>query len=124
MTRFSVLLLSTLCFLCEGMSSLLNNTTMTPMQKESMNMIIASGDLLLAIVNDVLDYAKLETDNVELNVMPSDLQEMLQSILYSIEMTAKNRGQSIKATFDPNLPVFVNTDVRRIQQSKFRTGSR
>jgi two-component system, sensor histidine kinase and response regulator len=106
------------------MSSLLNNTTMTPMQKESMNMIIASGDLLLAIVNDVLDFAKLETDNVELNVMPSDLQEMLQSILYSIEMTAKNRGQSIKATFDPNLPVFVNTDVRRIQQSKFRTGSR
>jgi signal transduction histidine kinase len=106
---------------CVGMSSLLNDTDMTPVQKESMNMIVASGDLLLAIVNDVLDYAKLETDHVELNVMPSNLQEMLQSLLYSIEMSAKYKGRSIKATFDPNLPVLVNTDIRRLQQSKFRS---
>lgn len=86
-----------------------------------MKMIIASGDLLLAIVNDVLDYAKLETDHVELNVMRSDLQHMLQSILYSIEMQAKHRGQSIKAIYDPYLPVFVNTDIRRIQQSKLNS---
>lgn len=83
-------------------------------------MILAGGDLLLAIVNDVLDYAKLETDHVELNVMKSDLQEMLQSILYSIEMKAKERGQSIRALYDPYLPVFINTDIRRIQQSEFR----
>lgn len=89
------------------------------MQAESMKMIIASGDLLLAIVNDVLDYAKLETDHVEINVMRSDLQDMLQSILYSIEMKAKNKGQSIKAIYSPNLPVLVNTDIRRIQQILF-----
>jgi hypothetical protein len=87
-------------------------------------MIVASGELLLAIVNDVLDYAKLETDHVELNVVPSNLQEMLQSILYSIEMTAKHRGQSIKVTFDPTLPVTVKTDIRRIQQSKFPSRNR
>lgn len=103
-----------------GMSTLLKDTNLTPMQEESMKMILASGDLLLAIVNDVLDYAKLETDHVELNVMKSDLQEMLQSILYSIEIKAKERGQSIRAIYDPYLPVFINTDIRRIQQSEFR----
>jgi signal transduction histidine kinase/CheY-like chemotaxis protein len=102
-----------------GMGTLLRDTKMTPMQEESMKMILASGDLLLAIVNDVLDYAKLETDHVELNIRRSDLQDMLQSILYSIEIKANSRGQSIKATYDPHLPVFVNTDIRRIQQSEF-----
>ena len=101
------------------MSSLLNGTTLTPMQEESMKMILASGDLLLAIVNDVLDYTKLETDHVELNVARNDLQDMLQSVLYSIEIKAKARGQSIRAIYDPNLPVLINTDIRRIQQVLF-----
>lgn len=102
-----------------GMSSLLRDTKMTPMQSESIKMIIASGDLLLAIVNDVLDYSKLETDHVEINVMRSDLQDMLQSILYSIEIKARHQGQCIKTIYDPQLPVFVNTDIRRIQQILF-----
>lgn len=102
-----------------GMSSLLKDTKMPPMQSESIKMITASGDLLLAIVNDVLDYSKLETDHVEINVMKSDLQDMLQSILYSIEMKAQHQGQRIKAIYDPKLPVFVNTDIRRIQQILF-----
>lgn len=38
-----------------------SDKSLTPMQKECMQMVVASGDLLLTVVNDVLDYSKLET---------------------------------------------------------------
>ena len=42
-----------------GLSSLLEETELNPMQKDSMGMIVTSGDLLLTIVNDILDYSKV-----------------------------------------------------------------
>lgn len=89
---------------------------MTPMQEDSMRMIIASGDLLLAIVNDVLDFSKLETGNVEINIQRSNLQDTLSSVLHSIEMKARSRGQSVRSSFDATLPEYVHTDSRRLQQ--------
>jgi len=92
---------------------------MTPMQEESIRMIISSGDLLLDLVNDVLDYSKLETGNVEINIHRSNLHDTLTSVLHSIEMKARSRGQSIRTCFDAALPGHVHTDSRRLQQVRY-----
>lgn len=91
---------------------------MTPMQEESMRMIITSGDLLLAVVNDVLDYSKLEIDNVEIDVKLSDMQDILSCIIQSIEMKSQST-QSIKPYSDVRLPQYVHIDSRRVQQILF-----
>jgi signal transduction histidine kinase/CheY-like chemotaxis protein len=115
---FTILTLECVALDNKGMSSLLMQTKMTLMQEESMLMIITSGDLLLAIVNDVLDYAKLETENVEIDIKRSNLQDTLSSVIHSIEMKAHST-QLVKPLFDVTLPEYVHIDSRRLQQILF-----
>lgn len=61
-----------------GMSSILAETKLSPMQEESVRMIVSSGNLLVTVVNDVLDYSKLESGNVDVEVRKSNLQDLLQ----------------------------------------------
>ena len=101
------------------MSSVLKDTEMTGMQAHTLQMMIESGDLLVAIINDVLDYSKLETGNFELDIRKCDMQLTLDSILHSIEMRAQLRGQSVRQHYDAAVPRFVHIDSRRTQQILF-----
>lgn len=82
-------------------------------------MIVSSGDLLLTVVNDVLDYSRLESGNVETVIRPSSLQELLNSVVHSIEARGLSKDLSIRTFYDPALPEFVTTDSRRLQQILF-----
>jgi len=86
------------------------------MQEESIRMIVNSGDLLLTVVNDVLDYSKLESGNVEIEIQHSSLQEALSSFVHSIEMKAQASNLSVRTFYNTALPEFVTTDSRRLQQ--------
>ena len=89
------------------------------MQKECMQMIVSSGDLLLTVVNDVLDYSRLESGNVETVVRPSSLQELLNSVVHSIEARGRSKNLSVRTLYDPALPELLTTDSRRLQQILF-----
>lgn len=99
-----------------GLSSLLQETKLSAMQAESLNMIVNSGDLLLTVVNDVLDYSKLESGNVEIEIRQSNLQETLNSFVHSIETKAQDKQLTVRTFYDTALPEFVTTDSRRLQQ--------
>ena len=86
------------------------------LQQESLNMIISSGDLLLTVVNDVLDYAKLETGNVDIEIKRSNLQETLNSIVPSIQTKADDQHISFRTYYDATIPEYIFTDSRRLQQ--------
>jgi signal transduction histidine kinase len=83
---------------------------MTPHQEEAMRMIVSSGDLLLTVVNDVLDYSKLESGNVEIEMRHSSLQETLNSTVHSIETKAQSKNIEIHTIYDAYLPEFIETD--------------
>lgn len=93
--------------------------SLTPMQRESMQMIVSSGDLLLTVVNDVLDYSKLETGNVDINPRLNNLQETLNALIHSIEMKDVQQRVSVRTFLDPKLPEFVTLDSQRLQQILF-----
>ena len=82
------------------MSSLLQETELKPSQQESVGMIIASGDLLLTVVNDVLDYSKLESGNVDITIKESNLQETLNAVVHSIETKSKSKGLTVRTYYD------------------------
>ena len=89
---------------------------LNPLTRDNMRMIISSGDLLFTVVDDVLDYSKLETGNVDVDFKLSNLQQSLSSVVHSVEMRGLTTDVSIKARYDALIPEFIHTDTRRIQQ--------
>lgn len=85
------------------------------MLEESVRMIATSGDLLLSVVNDVLDYSKLESGNFDPTVTISSLQNTLSSILHSIQMK-KKRSQQLRTFYGVDVPEWIHMDSRRLQQ--------
>lgn len=89
---------------------------LNPMQKDSLEMITSSGNLLRAVVDDVLDFSKLETGNVEVDIKRSNLQQTLSSVVHSVGMRGLATDVTVNTLYDPLVPEFIQTDIRRIQQ--------
>ena len=84
------------------MSSLLledDGPSMDPMHADSIRMINTSGELLSAVVDDVLDYAKLESGSFEVDIGLTKLQDTLDSVLYSITQKMQEKNIRIRTHF-------------------------
>ena len=99
-----------------GCASLLRNTKVDPVQQDYVQMINAGGDLLLAVVNDVLDYSQLESGNVEIQLKRTNLQEVLDSVVRTMNAKAQEHKISLRTEYDVALPEQFETDNRRFQQ--------
>jgi signal transduction histidine kinase/CheY-like chemotaxis protein len=102
-----------------GLSSLLQTTELNPMQAESMQLISSSSELLLTVVNDVLDYSKLESGHVDVSIKPSNLQETLLSVVQSMELKTRDKNIRVRTEYSPYLPPVYETDRLRLQQILF-----
>eukprot|EP00978_Attheya_sp_CCMP212_P007762 scaffold18060_cov55-Attheya_sp.AAC.4 len=99
-----------------GLSSLLQDNIVSPSEANSLNMIVKSGELLLGVVNDVLDYAKLETGNLNVEIHQISLQETLDAVLHPIAIQALKKQIKLCTYYDVNVPEKFLSDSRRIQQ--------
>ena len=99
-----------------GLSKMLLDMDLEPQQEEYMKMIVSSSDLLLAVVNDVLDWSKLETGSYNVLMRESNLQEVLDSTVRSIQMQAHAKQVRLATFYDASLPETFTTDSRRLQQ--------
>jgi signal transduction histidine kinase/CheY-like chemotaxis protein len=102
-----------------GVSSLLLDTPMDATQQEFVRMINNSGDLLCTVVNDVLDYSRLESGNVEVNIRRTNLRETMATVVTSIEIKGRERNLVVRSLLGDSLPVFVDMDGSRVQQILF-----
>ena len=93
-------------------------TELTPLQAETMKMIIVSGNLLVCVVNDVLDYSKLQSGFVDVQQKRSNLQDVTSSTARCVQLKSKG-GVTIETFLDPQIPEHVTTDSRRLQQILF-----
>lgn len=96
-----------------GMASLMQQSQLDSMQRESMSTIISSGELLLRVVNDVLDYSKLESGNVSVEIKECRLQETLNAVVRSIETSSRAQNVKIKTVYAPTIGEVISTDSRR-----------
>lgn len=103
-----------------GMSNLLlegsSRNPLDPDVEESIRTITNSGDLLLAVVDDVLDYSKLASGNVEIDVSPTSLRRLLQPMLESIKLKTQTKGLELRTSISDHLPEWIDTVGRRLQQ--------
>lgn len=99
-----------------GLLGLLRDSPLNATQQESVNMILNSCDMLRRVVDDGLDYVKIdEQDNV--TVSRSSLQEALSSTLQAVEESAWSKSVRITTYFDSSVPEFVQIDSLQLKQT-------
>lgn len=100
-----------------GMAQLLaDDAEMCPESREHAAMLVQAGKALLAIVNDVLDFAKMEAGRFELHVEEFCVAELAQHTVNMFASTAVKKGLLIDLVVEPAVPEWVRGDAGRIGQ--------
>lgn len=99
-----------------GMTGLLLETFLTDTQREYANTIRLSGEQLLVIINDILDFTKIESEKLELENQPFDLRECIEDSLDLIAAKAAEKNIELSYSIDSNTPLAIVGDVTRLRQ--------
>ncbi|MDW2454831.1 ATP-binding protein [Vibrio sp. 1249-1] len=99
-----------------GVSSLLNDTDLDPQQKEFVEIIDSSSHSLMTIIDDILDFSKVEAGKVELEYTSYDLRELLDDVISLHSVKAKQKNLQLLSDIDPHLPMEVQGDATRLKQ--------
>lgn len=99
-----------------GMADLLRETELSEEQRVFVDTIRGSGQALLTIINDVLDYSKIDADQLELRSDPFDLEECLHDVLRLLQPAARKKGLALLVDYDLFLPTQFLGDALRIRQ--------
>ena len=102
-----------------GMAELLRSTRMQPAQREFADAIASSGQVLLVLINDCLDLAKIEAGKIELERISYSPTLMAEQVVQLFYPRACEIGLSIGAYVDPSIPETVLGDPTRVQQVLF-----
>ncbi len=95
---------------------LLRNAGLAASQREQVNIILASGEHLLTLINDVLEMSRIESGKAELVPEPFDLHELLRNVNHMCIGLARSKGLSLVFELAPNLPRAVLADAGKIRQ--------
>ncbi|WP_294224073.1 response regulator [uncultured Shimia sp.] len=99
-----------------GMASLLMDTSLSEEQKLFASTIKNSGEALLSIINDVLDYSKLGAENVGLRTEPFDLERCIHEVMTLHQGSAREKGLELLVDYDLFLPTKFVGDISRMRQ--------
>jgi len=99
-----------------GMASLLESTLLTPEQQEYLASIQSSGEALLAVINDILDYSKIEAGKVELLSAPLQLRKVVEESLEVVSSQASDKGIFVGYHMVPSFPEWIVGDESRLRQ--------
>jgi PAS domain S-box-containing protein len=99
-----------------GMSGLLLDTSLTPEQMTYAKAVKTSGDALLALIEELLDYSKVEAGKIDLERRPFALAALIEDITELLAPRAQAANLEIAAYVDERLPVQVVGDSARLRQ--------
>ena len=91
-----------------GMSGLLLDTSLTPEQMTYAKAVKASGDALLLLIEELLDYSKIEAGKIDLESRPFILSDLIEDITELLAPRAQARQLEIAAYVDERLPIEVD----------------
>jgi hypothetical protein len=95
---------------------LLLRTSLTPQQQEQVRAVQAAGGRLLSVVNDVLDFAKIEAGRMETRAEPLDLLDTVEQVVALYQAPLRERGIGLSLAVGPGVPRHIRADGQRLQQ--------
>src|SRR5262249_39074017 len=95
---------------------LLMDTDLTAEQRKFASVSRTSGEALLAVINDILDFTKIETGHLDLETQPFELNTCIEEALDLIALRGAEKGLDMAYQMDAQTPPVVIGDINRLRQ--------
>lgn len=102
-----------------GVAQLLEATPLNDSQQHYINLLKNSGKLLLGVINDILDYAKITSGNIELEKTPFNLPKILSSTYQILSTNTQSKDIDLIFDIEQDIPQWIEGDPIRLQQVLF-----
>jgi two-component system sensor histidine kinase/response regulator len=99
-----------------GMTELALDSDLTPEQREYLTIVKTSAESLLNLLNDVLDFSKIESRRLDLESVSFSLRDTVSKVMKSVAVKAHQKGLELIADIDPNVPASILGDPGRLGQ--------
>ncbi len=99
-----------------GMADLLWDSSLTPEQRQYVQIFRSAGENLLILINDILDLSKVESGQMSLEYIPYDLFDILDRILEVMALRAHSRNLELACSISPHVPQRIQGDPTRLRQ--------
>ncbi len=99
-----------------GMTELVLDTVLDSEQREYLNMAKMSADSLLSVINDILDYSKIEAGKLEIDAIEFNLGDCLNDTIKALSLRAHQKGLEIVCDMQSDVPEAIVGDPGRLRQ--------
>jgi signal transduction histidine kinase/ActR/RegA family two-component response regulator len=99
-----------------GLTQLTLDTELAAEQRQNLALVQTSGEMLLRVINDVLDFSRIEAGHLELQQVPFDPRTCVQRALGTLSPLARQRGLTLATRLAPHLPATLIGDPGRLEQ--------
>jgi two-component system, sensor histidine kinase and response regulator len=99
-----------------GMSQILKNKVVDKALSECADIIYKSGTSLLSLINDILDFAKLDAGSLKLVMVHFDLRLLIEEVVNHFKHQAQSKGIEIIMDYNPLVPHLLTGDSKRVRQ--------
>ncbi len=99
-----------------GMLNLLKDMNLSKEQYEYANFARESGELLLLLITDVLDFSKLSAGKLALEQVSFNLREIIEGVMFLHASTERGNGIEVNYLYDRKLPLIIKSDQTRVRQ--------
>jgi len=103
-----------------GMAQLLYDTNLTKEQQELIKNIFNSGEQLLRVINNILDYSKMESKSLKLEINTIQIKKCLQEVIKKLSKNIEQKGLRINFDIAKEIPEILYGDGARIKQIIFQ----
>jgi PAS domain S-box-containing protein len=105
-----------------GMTELLSETSLDPLQSDYAQTIRDSATALLTVINDILDFSKVEAGKLELEHLDLDIRDTVADVARLLSLQAHAKGLEVITLLDPALPDMMRGDAVRLRQVLLNLG--
>ena len=99
-----------------GLIDMLLDTGLMPRQSEYAEAVLASADALITVINDVLDYSRIEAGELMFESLDLELHEVVEGTLEMLEGKAEAKGIELTSFIEPQVPNHLRGDAGRLRQ--------
>lgn len=99
-----------------GMTNLILKSPLNTIQREYANTLKSSGEHILLLINDILDYSKIEAGKMSLEQIDFNIRELVNNLFKSMKLKAIEKNIKLTSTVDIDVPEYINGDPGRVKQ--------
>ena len=99
-----------------GLTDLVLDTDLSGEQREYLGLVKSSADSLMRVIDDILDFSKMEADGLTLEETPFDLNSLLDDVLRVFASSAEEKGLALHREIDDSIPPYSVGDPARLRQ--------